>query len=156
MRRLLTGVAGAGAMLAISAPAFAQATATTEVTRTPIAGPQGNPCTGEVVFITGTVLLVIHETENAGGGTRRIVHANFQGVQGVSETGTRYVQAVASNEIEGGNDQGQSNFTFVDRTRLVSQTSTDNFLASLTFHVTTNANGEVTAEHEFSDAECAG
>ena len=145
------------AVLALAAPAAAGARAETETLRTPVDGFIVNPCTGEVVHLTGTVLTVIHETQDASGGGHRIVQSVSQGVQGVSETGTRYVAPTGFNEATSDNGpNAQSNLTNVSRSHLVSQSSSDNFWVLFVIHGTVNANGELTVSFEKPKADCQG
>jgi hypothetical protein len=147
------------AALALAAPAAAGAgaVAETETVRTPVDDFVVNPCTGEVVHVTGTVLTVIHLTQDASGGGHRIVQSINQGIQGVSDTGTRYVAPGGFNEATSDNGpNAQSNLTAISRSHLVSQTSTDNFFVLFVTHGTVNANGEVTVVVEKLIAECQG
>ena len=126
-------------------------TGTAVVTNTTIAVPPNtvikNPCTNEGVLVTGTIHLVTITTVDAGGGTHTERHFNVQDVSGVGlSTGLQYrgihTETHGSNSSAGGGSEQ----TMVVDIKLISEGSASNLtIRNVLFHVTTNADGTVTA-----------
>ncbi len=126
------------------------------ILRIPQSSTLTNPCNGEVIELSGTFQIVIHETMDSSGGSHFIIEGNAQGVSGVSTTGTRYrVTGGFWDEFNSGPDRGAVSNS-VGVLNILSQGTAPNFLEHATLKVSFNANGEPTAEvvHEF--AECRG
>ena len=103
-------------------------------------------CTEEA-FVEGTLNTVTHTTTDANGGSHTKLHFNFQGQgEGVS-TGDNYVFHSQFNANENFTDALTTTFTQTFQIkRQGSATPTDDDKAKTVFHVTVNAQGEVTAE----------
>src|SRR5205814_1743223 len=115
--------------------------------------PCANGGAGEDVQLTGMIHDLLHITMDAAGGLHVKSHDNPQGVSGVGlTTGTEYrgtgVTQEESNATAGVED------TFVNNFRVVGQGPDNNFLLHENFHVTVNANGDVTASHDNLSVDC--
>jgi len=114
----------------------------------PIAGVQdATVCCGELIDLTGVALVVLPPS----GGVR----LKIADVAGVGQSsGADYVGVGASTQIltnkTGENGATVSTFAFHLRMR----SSVCGFLAHGTAHVTTNANGDVTADFDFESVTC--
>jgi hypothetical protein len=138
-------------------PAYAQAFTITERVIEPFETTVP-ACNGEDVTVSGELLLISHTTIDAGGG----IHSTFTLVPGEvrgvgSVTGIQY-KAVGGqrDHFNADADFAPLNETFTSMFNLVSQGGTDNLQIKATFHMTINANGEVTAFVDRFSAECVG
>ena len=156
-RKILTLVT----MLALAAgstfPAYAQALTVTDRVTVPFETVI-TACNGEDVFLSGELLLIFHTTIDDRGG----IHSKFtlvpRAVRGVgSLTGIQY-KAVGGqrDQFNADADFAPLNETFTSMFNLVSQAGTDNLQIKATFHITIDANGEVTAFLDRFSAECVG
>jgi hypothetical protein len=103
-------------------------------------------CTEEV-FVEGTLNTLTHTTTDANGGSHTELHLNLQGQgEGVS-SGDNYVFQSQFNANENFTDALNTTFTQTFQIkRQGSATPTDDQEFRVLFHVTVNAQGEVTAE----------
>ena len=114
---------------------------------------EGGPlCGGEDVHVSGIMHFLGNVTEDKAGGTHFVDHTNYQFTEAVSvPSGDQVVIRDVSNNILNGtlDDTGQMEVTSVVGGRLIrlgeDGTHTDDTLFHATFHITQNANGEVTA-----------
>ena len=110
---------------------------------------------GEFVVLTGNLHVLFHETVN---GNRFNVkfHTQPQGISGLGETtGDKYQGTGVTQERFGGSFvNGQFSDTFINNFRIIGQGPGNNLLIHETFHVTFNANGELTALVDNFRAEC--
>ena len=106
-------------------------------------------CTGEVVEIRGAIHLV-NQTQTDG---RVIGHFNYQNVSAVGLTsGTIYrVSSVDQTSLA---SPFPSDITSVQSFHLISLGSSSNLLVHVLFHITVNAEGEVTASISDLDMQC--
>jgi hypothetical protein len=125
----------------------------------PFNATETNPCTGEVVQLTGEGHIVMHFTVDNAGGIHVVDITNtmgpLQGVALITATVYKSNQTVSSTI----NDNGptpQFEFTFVMSEVLISQGSTPNFVVHTTIHATVSSNALVTAQVLNSRAECSG
>ncbi len=125
------------------------------ILRIPINETIANPCNGESVLFTGTFQIVFHETTDASGGSHFIAEGNAQGIQGVSASGTKY-RATGGFWDEFNSNNGATVFNSVGVFNIISQGTAPNFISEVTFKLTTNANGEPTAEVVHTNIKCAG
>jgi hypothetical protein len=148
----ITAIALAGA-----AGARAQATTVTTNEQVPITlfafVPCANDGAGELVELTGTLHLLSHVTIDAQGGLHVKQHAQPQGVSGIGlTTGDRYQgTGVTQSQF---NATAAVEETFINNFRIIGQGPDNNFLVHSTFHVTVNANGEVTTVVDNFSIEC--
>lgn len=98
-----------------------------------------NPCIGEDVHITGEIRGNV-QGDPSTGHFRFQVHVTGSGA-GLT-TGTEYRLNISFVDIH---PKGMDTLTHRQSTRLISQGGDSNFHFDLLFHITTNANGEVTA-----------
>ena|SRR5215211_6080119 len=142
----------------LAKPAQAQAQTDHFNERVPISGVFVNPCTGEEVTYEGTIHLVFQRTEDASGGFHFKGHQNIQ-VQGVGTSGAKYVILETNNQQQNFDvfSESASSFTSTDTFQVIrqgSETAEDDFQGKATFHVTVNANGEVTSDVVKFESEC--
>ena len=142
----------------LAKPAQAQAQTEHFNDRDTISGVFFNECTGEFVTYEGTDHLVFNSTQDASGKFHFKGHNNIQ-VQGVSESGAKYVAHQIHNSHENFDVASDSanTFTLTDTLQFIRQgsvTSEDDFQAKVTIHITTNANGETTSEVFIQNIEC--
>jgi len=134
--------------------ASAQATTTTESIQIPLLIEVFVPCAnrgaGEVVSLAGTLHEVFHITFDAAGGIHLKIHDQPQGISGFGQTtGIRY-QATGVTQQQ----LSTNPFTFVNNFQIIGQGPGNNFRIHQVFHVTVNANGELTAFRDRASAEC--
>ena len=132
----------------------AQATAITENLQFPIAFDVFVPCAnggaGEIVSVSGTLHEVFHITFDAAGAVHLKIHDQPQGISGFGQTTGMKYQATGVTQQQ----LSTNPFTFVNNFRIIGQGPGNNFLIHQVFHVTVNANGEVTAFVDHASAEC--
>ena len=99
-------------------------------------------CFGEPVHITGEVDEVI-KFQQTGNGLLTMVHHNPAGVTGVGLiSGATY----HGTGVGQGTTFGDEDFTFVLSFNIIGEGSAGNFMVHQTIHMTTSANGDVTAD----------
>lgn len=115
------------------------------------------PCIDEEVAIgDGVRHLLVHQVANDNGSLFRL-HLNHSRITGIgSVTGNEYVgQFVLNQQSVSFTEKGQTQ-TLQQHIHGVSKGSSPNWIVSILLHLTLNANGELTAETEFLEAECRG
>jgi hypothetical protein len=128
---------------AVAMPVVAQASATTE--RVPF-DANVIACNGDVIHISGTLLQIFTETTTPSGGFIVSSHFQPQGIMGVDlTTGTRYVATGLTRDIQVVSPAGGFTETFVNRFHIQATKGAESFIVSEVFHITVNANGDVTA-----------
>jgi hypothetical protein len=143
----LGGLAIALVWLILMSPPLWAATSTT----IPLDAIRSGDCTGEDVELSGTIHLV-SQTQSDGS---EVGHFNFQGVSGVGLTSGTTYRASAVDHVRLG-APFPSDIHSVRSLRLISPGPEDNLLIKFLFHITVNANGEITAEVEDVNSECKG
>lgn len=115
--------------------------------------PCANGGNGEVVVLAGSLHVLYHVTLTDQGGYHVKSHSQPQGVSGVGlTTGDAYVgTGVTQNQFNG--TVGYET-TYINNFRIVGQGNGNNYLVHETYHVTINANGEVTAYVDNFSVEC--
>lgn len=109
----------------------------------------------EPIELSGQLHSVFHVTIDASGGVHVVGQTNPQGVTGIGlVTGTQY-QGTGVSRFNF-NMQAGEEFTSVDSFKIIGRGTTDNLLVQGTFHVTVNANGEVTAVVDNFFVKCQG
>jgi hypothetical protein len=113
-----------------------------------------NTCNGDVVSGTGKIHIVVSQTTDANGG----LHYNTQvQVTNIKLTGSPSGASYVGNETQmfslnllglGGNE------TEATRFKLIGQGQTPNAIVDALFHVTVNANGDVTSSIDNFSFEC--
>jgi hypothetical protein len=111
---------------------------------------------GEEVYFTGELHELYAVTEDGSGGYHIKWHYQPQGLTGEGQTTGDKYQAT-------GVTQGQDNVaadmfpyesTYVNNFRIIGQGKGNNYLVHENIHVTINANGEVTSEHDNWNVDC--
>jgi hypothetical protein len=154
MRRLTLLLTMMGATVLL-AGGVALASQKPEILRFPIDETMVNPCNGESVHLTGTFQIVLHETQDASGGSHFIAEGNAKGIRGVGTSGTQY-------RATGGfwdefNTNGRTEVSnSVSVFNIISKGPAPNFISEVNVKLTVNANGEVTAEFEHGNERCTG
>jgi hypothetical protein len=139
----------------LAKPAQAQAQTITDTDREPVSTT--TPGCSELVFFEGTMLTVAHTTIDANGGFHTKLQFNVKGQGEGLDSGDKYVtHEVINDQIN--NSTGAFNETITGTLKIIRQgsaTTTDDFHTKIVFHVTVNANGEVTTEFvKFVDEPC--
>jgi len=128
-----------------AAPALAQATVFHDNIDIPFEVVLASPC-GESVHFTGAFHVETHTVDDANGGAHTQVTANDHKVSGVGvSSGLKYRRVGAT--VNSFNTNGSLPFeaTFTNSFSFIGQGATNNTLLFETFHITVNANGELTA-----------
>lgn len=114
-------------------------------------------CSADTVTLSGNLHIVTHFTTDSNGGTHTSSHQNFENVTGTGTTSITY-RAVSSNNhtVNDNGSNSQQAFTIVNRVRLITQGSTDNYLLNITINTTINANGVATSTVNNVVANCTG
>jgi hypothetical protein len=142
-----------------TAPAEAKATTVTTNEKIPLDMPVFVPCAnggvGEVVWLSGTLHLLSHATDDGSGGFHVSIHSQPQGVSGVGlDTGDKYQGTGVTREDRNAKPPFPSESTYVNNFRIIGQGPGNNLLIHENVHMTVSANGEVTAEVDNFKAEC--
>ena len=161
---VMLALALAGGLLALALlakPTQAQAQTENFNERIPLTIITTNECTAEAISVEGTVHVVGTTTQDAAGNLHVQGHTNFVG-EGVGITSgaeyiVREVQTTHGNVHDFEGDQAPATFTQPYTLHVIrkgSATPEDDFLIHTLFHITVNANGEVTAEVVEESFEC--
>jgi hypothetical protein len=108
---------------------------------------------GEVVDLSGNLHVVFAFTLDNNGGFHSKFHFQPQGISGTGlTTGDKY----QGTGVTQGTSNGKVGFesTFVNNFKIIGQGPGNNFLVHQNFHITVNANGEVTAFVDNFSVEC--
>jgi hypothetical protein len=128
---------------ALAMPVATQASATTE--KVPF-DADVLACNGDVIHISGTLLNIFTVTTTPSGGFVVSSHFQPQGIKGVDlTTGTPYVATGLTRDILVVSPAGGSTETFVNRFHIQATRGAESFIVSEVFHITVNADGDVTA-----------
>jgi hypothetical protein len=117
--------------------------------------PCANGGAGEVVVLEGPLHVLIEFTIN-GNHVSGKTHFQPQGLSGTGlDTGDSYQgTGVTQDHFSGSFNNGQFNQVFVNNFRIIGQGPGNNFVVHENFHLTINANGEVTSVHDNITADC--
>jgi hypothetical protein len=144
--------AGLLTLALLEKPAQAQAETITSTDRETISGTTPTFCppgSGEPIFLEGTLHTVAHTTTDPTGGFFVKLQFHIQGQGEGLSSGDKYVYNNMSNFNHNSPTGADLNITHTAAFRIIRQgsdTTTDDLNARAVFHVTVNANGEVTAE----------
>jgi hypothetical protein len=116
-------------------------------------GPCGN---NELIELSGSAHVVSRVVQDESGVFHIVQHVNFQGVSGVGlTTGTTYRSPYAFNSISNFDIDSTGSATEITSFHLVSQgEQAQDYVVLAQFHVTVNANGELTSEIVNFRVEC--
>ena len=107
--------------------------------------------------MTGELVLTTRTTIDATGGFHIAFNLVPSSVRGTGASGAAYKAMGGEREhFNVALDDAPLTDTFTSVFNLVSQGSTDNFIAKVTFHVTVNANGQVTVFFDKVSTACGG
>jgi hypothetical protein len=138
MRRLLVVLAVA---IGLAVPVGAQAAATVE---TQPFDQLLTICNGDVVHLTGQLLVVMTETATPSGGLTMSVHFQPQGVTGVDlSTGTVFHATGLTRDLVVNTPPGGATETFVNRFHIQATGGAQSYIVSELFHVTVTPDGTV-------------
>ena len=111
-------------------------------------------CTEPIQF-SGSIHIVTTQTTTASGNMHFMTHAQPQALSGVGLlSGARYQGTGATINSAHIGMSGSYNSSFVNNFRLIGQGPDNNLLIHENFHVTFNANGELTAIHDNFSFDC--
>ena len=110
---------------------------------------------GETVDLAGPLHTLISSTIN-GNDVSGVFHFQPQGISGVGETTgqTYHATGVTEESFKSALHNGEANLTFVNNFRIIGQGAGNNFLIPETMHITINADGSVTVNHDNFSTEC--
>jgi len=138
-------------------PALAKATTFTDNVKVPIDIFVFVPCAaggaGEYVVLSGTLHVLFRTTIDSKGGFHTKFHFQPQGITGSGfTTGDKY----QGTGVTQGTDNGKVGFvsTFVNNFKVIGQGPGNNFMIHENFHITVNANGQVTAVVDNFSVKC--
>jgi hypothetical protein len=142
-------------MLSLGWAAFAStpALAATQVIRTDYTNTFINPCTGELLTISGPLELVITTTTNPQGGYHENWLAHPQGITGISQPSGTVYHAVGETRFSTNVNAGEQ-FSYVNNFDMISAGAGGNYLVHETLHFTVNANGTLTASVDHFSIDC--
>ncbi|HYY57210.1 MAG TPA: hypothetical protein VE842_07730 [Pyrinomonadaceae bacterium] len=115
-----------------------------------------NPCTGEIIYVSGDLHVRAKLSYDANGGQHFQLAANYQGMSGYGQTtGLKYV-AVSNQPIISNTITPQEEETLLLTQRFVSQGKEANFLFDVRFHLVTTANGDMKVTTDEFKIRCKG
>ncbi len=112
------------------------------------------PCAGEAVLLMGELHTLITLTEDANGGIHMTLHFQPQNVSGVGIVSGDMYRGTGVTRETVNTDTVAMETTFVNNFRIIGQGTGNNLLVHAVFHMTVNANGDVTAEVDLMSSEC--
>ena len=124
-----------------------------EVRRFPIEFLAFNPCADEVVLVTGEAMIVSHFVTDARGGSHGLFRMLVDGVALGEASGDAYSYHLVDNSVGNRVAADEETRTFLVMLKRLAPPH-DVFVAKITVHVTTNANGQPTAEVFFLSSRC--
>jgi hypothetical protein len=101
---------------------------------------------GEAVYLTGALHSVWHWGEDESGGWHATSHFQPQGLSGIGQTSGDTYQGTGVTRWSTNFNVFPYNDTYVNNYRMIGQGPGNNFTVHETYHITINANGELTAE----------
>jgi hypothetical protein len=129
-----------------------------EIVRQPVSDVIENPCSGELVTITGEELHVFNgASPDPESGQFTNLEDLFQASgTGLGETGTQYVFSAADHFIfdSPSPPAPQGTFTAESRFIVTSKAGDANFVEHVTFHITFTPDGPPRITTDFDNAEC--
>jgi len=108
---------------------------------------------GEEVHLTGYLHVTFSQTFDNAGGVHVKMHANPQGISGIGQTTGDTYRGTGVSKTQFNLKVGEQS-TIVDNFNIIGQGPGNNLLVHSTFHITVNANGNLTAWVDNSHSEC--
>jgi hypothetical protein len=155
MKRIFALCAIAAAVMGVTVASAAVTTNDTQTIPFSAFVPCANGGAGESVDGTIELHTLVTSTVN-GNNVSGKVHFQPQGGDLVgSVTGDKYQPTgVTQEHFKGSLQNGQFNDTYVNNFRIIGQRPGNNFLVHEVFHITINANGDVTVIHDKLSVDC--
>ena len=142
-----------GLIAALSVPAAAQAATTVE--KTPFVGAVELCTSGDIVQLSGSLLVAFSETVTPSGGFMVASHFQPQGVSGVdTTTGTLYRATGLTRDLFVSSPAGGFTETFVNRFHIQATSAAESFIVTETFHITVSSTGSVRVLIDKFSATC--
>jgi hypothetical protein len=137
-------------------PAMANGTTVTTNEKIPIDLFVWVPCAGEWIHLSGNLHVVHHVTWDANGGYHYAAHFQPQSLSGYGMlSGLKYQGTGVTRYNTNLRPDGYPyEHTYVNNFRMIGQGPGNNYLVHETFHITINANGEVTAYVDNFSVDC--
>jgi hypothetical protein len=110
------------------------------------------PCNGDVVILEGDMHILMTFTLDGNGGVHVKSHFQPQNLKGTSEAGNSYIGAGVTQDNL--NTKVGETSTYINNYRMIGKGQAPNFMVHETWHITINANGEVTAEVDNVKTTC--
>lgn len=134
--------------LIVLAFAASPAGAQTDNERFPVDWYLWNACAEETVHVQGTIHWVVQSMDDGNGGYHYRFHENRQNVTGEGlSSGAEYrVVGTGRNIYRFAGDGGATTLTEVSQTGFIAKGAADNSVLQVTWHLTFNPDGAVTAE----------
>jgi hypothetical protein len=146
-------LAFAGVVAALCVPAAAQAATT--VQKVPFEADVALCTSGDIVALSGTLLITSTTTATPSGGFVAAVHFQPQGVSGVdTTTGTMYRATGLTRDIFVSSPAGGYTETFVNRFHIQATTGAESFVVKEVFHITISPNGSVRVVFDKFSSTC--
>ena len=149
LRFILTVMSGLALALSVFLPGGSAAALSATSDQLPVYFLRSADCTGEIVEISGTIHMV-NQTQADGS---VIGHFNYQNVTGLGLTSGNTYRASAVDHV-----RLQAPFpTSINSVRsfqLISRGAESNLLVQVLYHITVNANGEVTVTIDDLNTHC--
>jgi hypothetical protein len=143
------------ALFTVPADAAKQVNVVTEIDIT-VFVPCAAGGAGELVDLSGRLHIMINFTIN-GNNVSGVAHFQPQGISGIGETtGDKYqgTGVTKDSSFKLSFQNGQASQTFVNNFRIIGQGPGNNLLIHEVAHITFNANGTVTVDHDNFSAQC--
>lgn len=119
----------------------------------PISIADIHPCTGESIFLVGQIRWVFHEMSDAAGGTLLTTKSNAHAF-GSGTDGSTYQFADVSRSVIRMSGSGTLVEDLVLNHHVIGRGGAPDFRLRSRFHLTVNANGEVTVIFDESESSC--
>ena len=143
----------AGVVGALCVPIAAQAA--TSVQQVPFDADVGLCTSGDIVALSGTLLITSTTTATPSGGLVVATHFQPQGVSGVDTvTGTMYRATGLTRDLVVSSPAGGFTETFVNRFHIQATTGAESFVVNEVVHVTIGADGSVRTEFDKFSSTC--
>lgn len=115
--------------------------------------PCANGGSGELISVSGPLHDLFHVTFNSAGNGVLKFHDQPQGISGTGfVTGDKYQATGVTQETVNFNTGFE--LTFINNFRMIGQGPGNNFAVHDNFHITVNANGDVTSFHDNFSVDC--
>ena len=149
LRFILSALSGLAFALSLFLPGSSAAALPATSDQLPLYFLRSADCTGEVVEISGTIHMV-NQTQADGS---MIGHFNYQNVQGLGLTSGKAYRVSAVDQVRL-QAPFPTSIASVQSFHLISPGGDSNLLVQVLYHITVNANGEVTVAIDDLNTQC--